>query len=128
LALRPLKANLDDLKIFLEKRAPMLEKLSLTDRALEIHELKELFKSLCPSSAFPNGRNDVLRCLKMKVNVLSPTLLVLAAERFPELKSLDLTFADVWDGSQDLTSREPHSQQKLVCHHLKFYSFPADCF
>lgn len=123
LALRPLKANLDDLKIFLRNRAPTLEKLSLTERALEIHELRELFVSLCPPSAFPNGRNDVLRCLKMKVNVLSPTLIVLVAEHFPKLESLDLTFADVSDGSRGLNNREPHSQQRLVCSHLGHHPF-----
>lgn len=125
LALRPLRANLDDLKTFLENRAPTLEKLTLTDRALQVHELKELFESLCLSRVFPSGRNDMLESLKMKVDVLSPTLLVLAAECFPELKSLNLTFADVWSASPDLRGR---TQQNLVCNLLNSHVFIRLCF
>lgn len=114
LALRPLRANLDDLQTFLKKRAPTLRKLCLTDRVLHVHELAELFKSLCPSDTFPTGRNDVLMSLKIKIDVLSPTLLVLIAQRFPELRTLGLAFADVWCDVPDPKSHNLSPQQKLV--------------
>lgn len=114
LALRPLRANLADLQRFLALRAPTLEKLCLTDRALYDCELAELFESLCPSSVFPARQNDVLKSLRLKTGVLSAKSLVLAAERFPGLKALGLTFADITGDGTELKGYGLNNKQKLV--------------
>ncbi|KXN80703.1 hypothetical protein AN958_08284 [Leucoagaricus sp. SymC.cos] len=114
LALRPLKAELTDLHTFLGRRAPILEKLTLTDRALNDAELVELFQALCPSEEYHTGQNTVLGSLKIKVAVLSPQLLLLVAQKFPRLKSLCLTFADVAGDAQNSKQTGFDPQLKLV--------------
>ncbi|KAF9447112.1 hypothetical protein P691DRAFT_802968 [Macrolepiota fuliginosa MF-IS2] len=124
LALRPLKANLVDLHTFLALRAPTLEKLCLTDRALYYKELTELFDCLCPPSALPRRQNDVLENLCIKVDTLSAESLALIAARFPGLKTLGLTFADIVGGGSEPAR---YNKQKLTsfAQSLRRYSTAA---
>lgn len=108
-ALRPLWASLDDYRTFLQLHAPTIEKLWLTDRALHNEELIDILDSLCP----PSGQNHVLRNLKIKVDVLSVDLLLLIAARFPQLKTLGLTFNDIGVNSEP-KGPSLNNGQKLV--------------
>jgi len=114
LALRPLKASLDDLQTFLEYHAPTLEKLWLTDRALRNGELREIFDSLCPTSVFPTKQNHILKNLRIKVDELNAELLVLIAERFPQLSTLGLTFTDIGINTESKGSPHLNNEQKLT--------------
>lgn len=113
LALRPLKASLNDLQTFLQRQAPTLEKLWLTDRALRNEELIDLFDSLCPPSVSSTGQNHVLENLRIKVDFLNVELLLLVARRFPRLKTLGLTFTD-FGSDAELKGPRLNNGQKVI--------------
>jgi hypothetical protein len=123
LALRPLRAELTDLHTFLRLHGLRLEKLSLTDRALSICELAELFKFF---EGHPGGQNYLLKELKIKVDYLSAPLFALIAQHFPELKILALTFADIMCDPKDMQRARHQPLVKLVSAslHLSLY-YPA---
>ena len=85
LAMRPLRAPLTNVSVFLDKHSSTLDSLILADRALDLYELKFLLK---PAS----GPLDLkgLRHLRVKLANFSPSILYYLASKMPGLTCLDI--------------------------------------
>ncbi|KAJ3569055.1 hypothetical protein NP233_g5307 [Leucocoprinus birnbaumii] len=128
LALRPLKAELTDLHTFLQLHSASLQNLCLTDRALNIQELDQIFESL---ERLPGHRNDVLETLGVKMEVLDARTLVLIAHRLPQLKALNLAFTDLMEDAKVPEQARSRPQLRLARYQDSFakmlgpYSIPV---
>ncbi|KAF8965430.1 hypothetical protein BDZ97DRAFT_1757265 [Flammula alnicola] len=88
IALRPLRAPLDILVVFLDKHSSTLQSVTFMDRSLAITELEGLFGS----SPY---RTESIQELHVKVDALSATFLARIARLFPNLKILKLECARI---------------------------------
>jgi len=96
LALRPLKAPLDLISTFLRAHAGTLEHLALLDRTLDLYDLRT---TLLPPLLSRWPVLDLrflapLKSLEMRVDRISPHLLILLAQELPGLRKLRLEPAD----------------------------------
>ncbi|TFK70272.1 hypothetical protein BDN72DRAFT_958982 [Pluteus cervinus] len=112
LSLRPLGADLAPFIKLLQIHGETLETIQFTDRILAYQEVEILFNiTLLPRTA----RFFAARAAQLRVDQLSPELLVLLARRLPNLRQLEVTFNTLIP--RDLTAyNEPEGETLLRLH------------
>lgn len=88
LALRPLRAPLDTLVRFLDMHSSALDSLKLTDRVLNVGELRAIFRPISGQVLAPG-----LTSLQVRMDEFSATFLAELALLFPHLNSLKIECA-----------------------------------
>lgn len=119
IALRPLKADLTPIYTFLKQYSRTLDSLTLADRQLTIDEVAMVVECLADFTGDALGMKE----LRLHVLQLSPALLILLAERLPQLLLLELSFYEVIAGSPQASHAGHHRMTHLVSGSVHPFSF-----